>query len=130
MIASPGQTPRVSRGRVSTASTAASDIDLPPTLNPRGARHACGLVRALRRFSFVLSLAGTRLWRRLPRVLLAALGIAAGAAALATVLGAGAVAQDHSLARALPTARALRARRLGHHRLHSRVEAAAVPADR
>jgi len=58
-------------------------------------------VRALRRFSFVLSLAGTRLWRRLPRVLLAALGIAAGAAALAAVLGAGEVAQDQSLARAL-----------------------------
>jgi hypothetical protein len=58
-------------------------------------------VRALRRFSFVLTLARLRLSRRLGRVLLAAVGIAAGAATLATVLGAGMVAQDKSLGRAL-----------------------------
>jgi hypothetical protein len=58
-------------------------------------------VRAFHRFSFVLRLAGIRLRRRLGRVALATLGIAAGAATLATVLGAGAVARDQSLARAL-----------------------------
>jgi hypothetical protein len=67
----------------------------------------------LRRFSFVVSLAGRRLARRFGRVLLAGLGIAAGAATLASVLGAGAVAQDQSLERALakvpPQQRVIRA---------------------
>jgi hypothetical protein len=67
----------------------------------------------LRRFSFVLSLAGRRLARRFGAVLLAALGIAAGAATLASVLGEGTVAQDQSLARAIaklpPPQRAIRA---------------------
>jgi hypothetical protein len=58
-------------------------------------------VRAFRRFLFVLGLANARLTRRLGRVLLAAVGIAAGAAALATVLAAGTVAQDRSLGREL-----------------------------
>ncbi len=58
-------------------------------------------MRAFHRFSFVLALAGVRLRRRLGRVALATLGIAAGAATLATVLGAGAVARDQSLGRAL-----------------------------
>jgi hypothetical protein len=67
----------------------------------------------LRRSSFVVSLAGRRLARRFRTVLLAALGIAAGAATLVSVLGAGAVAQDQSLARALakvpPEQRVIRA---------------------
>lgn len=58
-------------------------------------------MRAFRRFSFLLGLAALRLARRPGRVALAALGIAAGAAALATVTGAGTVAQDRSLGRAL-----------------------------
>jgi hypothetical protein len=58
-------------------------------------------VKGLRRFSFVLGLAGTRLWRRLGAVLLAVLGIAAGAAALASVLGAATVAENQSLGRAV-----------------------------
>jgi hypothetical protein len=58
-------------------------------------------VRAFRRFSFPVGLAVTLLSRRLGRVLLAAAGIAAGAATLAVVLGAGSIAQDRSLGRAL-----------------------------
>lgn len=56
---------------------------------------------SLRRTAFVLALALTRLRRSKGRVLLAALGIAAGAATLAIVLAAGSVAQDQSLGRAL-----------------------------
>ena len=55
----------------------------------------------MRRSTFVLALAAARLRRRAGVVLLAAAGIAAGAATLATVLAAGAVAQDQSLGRAV-----------------------------
>src|SRR5262249_57787529 len=81
-IPNPGQTPGLSRARAWTGSVAASDIDLAPTLNPGGARHACHLVTTFRRFSFVLALASTRLWRRLPLVLRAPLGVAPRAPAL------------------------------------------------
>src|SRR5919198_2925056 len=56
---------------------------------------------SMRRSTFVLALAAARLRRRAGVVLLAAAGIAAGAATLATVLAAGAVAQDQSLGRAV-----------------------------
>ncbi len=58
-------------------------------------------MRAFRRFSFPVGLSVTLLSRRLGRVLLAAAGIAAGAATLALVLGAGSIAQDRSLGRAV-----------------------------
>jgi len=67
----------------------------------------------LRRSGFVLALAMTRLRRSKGRVLLAAVGIAAGAATFAVVLAAGSVAQDQSLGRAVerlpPEQRAVRA---------------------
>src|SRR5919197_1480717 len=56
---------------------------------------------SMRRSTFVLALAAARLRRRAGVVLLAAAGIAAGAATLATVLAVGAVAQDQSLGRAV-----------------------------
>ena len=55
----------------------------------------------LRRVAFQFWLARARLTRRFGSVLLAGLGIAAGAATLASVLGAGTVSQDESLARAV-----------------------------
>jgi hypothetical protein len=68
---------------------------------------------SVRRSTFVLALAGARLRRRAGAVLLAALGIAAGAATLTAVLAAGSVAQDQSLGRAVlrlpPEQRVIRA---------------------
>ena len=70
-------------------------------------------MNSLRRWGFVLALALTRLRRSKGRVLLAALGIVAGAATLAVVLATGSVAQDQSLGRAVerlpPEQRAVRA---------------------
>ncbi len=71
----------------------------------------------LRRLAFVLRLVRSRLARRSGGSLLVALGVAAGAAALAAVLGGGLVARDRAAARAvrsLPAAnRALRVTWLG-----------------
>src|SRR5438105_14891924 len=58
------------------------------------------MTAALRRIAYPLRLAWLRLARRGERVLLVALGIAAGAALLASVLAGSLVAQDKSLARA------------------------------
>jgi len=55
----------------------------------------------LRRSLFVLALAATRLSRRFRSAALVALGIAAAAATFAGALGAGTVAQDESVARAV-----------------------------
>src|ERR671937_116021 len=60
-----------------------------------------GSVTRVRTLGFVFGLAGRRVRRRLGAVSLAMLGIAAGGAAMATVLGASTIAQDQSLARAL-----------------------------
>jgi hypothetical protein len=58
-------------------------------------------MHVLRRSLFVLRLAATRLSRRIRPVALVAFGIAAAAAAFAGALGAGTVAQDESVARAV-----------------------------
>src|SRR5438105_9440197 len=58
------------------------------------------MTAALRRIAYPLRLAWIRLARRGERVVLVALGIAAGAALLASVLAGSLVAQDKSLARA------------------------------
>ena len=55
---------------------------------------------SLRRVGYPLRLAWIRLTRRGERVVLVALGIAAGAALLSSVLAGSLVAQDESLARA------------------------------
>jgi hypothetical protein len=70
-------------------------------------------VRALRTIAYPLKLASVRLARRAPTALLAAAGVAAGAAMIATVLAGTVVAKDESVGRAIeeiPAAqRALRA---------------------
>lgn len=58
-------------------------------------------VRNLRRVGYPLRLAGIRLTHRGPAVLLAAAGVAAGAAMLATVLAGTVVARDESVSRAV-----------------------------
>src|SRR5947209_6101450 len=58
-------------------------------------------MKPLRRVSYPLRLAAARLVHRGERVLIVALGIAAGAALLASVLAGSLVAQDRSLTRAL-----------------------------
>jgi hypothetical protein len=58
-------------------------------------------VRNLRRLGYPLRLAGIRLTHRGPAVLLAAAGVAAGAAMLATVLAGTVVARDESVGRAV-----------------------------
>jgi hypothetical protein len=70
-------------------------------------------VTRIRRLAYPLRLARLRLARRLERVFIVGLGIAAGAAMLAAVLGGSLVAQDRGLARAAdriaPADRAVRA---------------------
>jgi hypothetical protein len=70
-------------------------------------------VRALRTLAYPLKLASVRIARRAPTALLAAAGVAAGAAMIATVLAGTVVAKDESVGRAIeeiPAAqRALRA---------------------
>ena len=65
------------------------------------ARGSVGVVRNLRRLGYPLRLAGIRLTHRGPAVLLAAAGVAAGAAMLATVLAGTVVARDESVGRAV-----------------------------
>ena len=70
-------------------------------------------MRALRTLAYPLKLASVRIARRAPTALLAAAGVAAGAAMIATVLAGTVVAKDESVGRAIeeiPAAqRALRA---------------------
>jgi hypothetical protein len=79
-------------------------------------------VSSVRRSTFVLALAASRLRRRAATVLLAGLGIAAGAATLTAVLAAGSVAQDQSLSRAVlrlpPEQRVVRASWFGAYSPH------------
>jgi hypothetical protein len=74
-------------------------------------------VDSLRRFGYPLRLAAARLAKRAPTALLAAAGVAAGAAMLATVLAGTVVARDQSVGRAveeIPAAqRAVRAASFG-----------------
>jgi hypothetical protein len=58
-------------------------------------------VRALRTVGYPLKLAGVRLAKRAPTAVLAAAGVAAGAAMLATVLAGTVVARDESVTRAV-----------------------------
>ncbi|MGH3036521.1 MAG: hypothetical protein ACRDMU_05005, partial [Gaiellaceae bacterium] len=58
-------------------------------------------MRALRRVGYPLRLAAVRLAKRTPTAVLAAAGVAAGAAMLATVLAGTVVARDESVGRAV-----------------------------
>jgi hypothetical protein len=60
-----------------------------------------GAVRTLRRLGYPLRLASVRIARRAPTAVLAAAGVAAGAAMLATVLAGTVVARDESVGRAV-----------------------------
>ena len=58
-------------------------------------------MRALRTLAYPLKLASVRIARRAPTALLAAAGVAAGAAMIATVLAGTVVAKDESVGRAI-----------------------------